>query len=226
MKIAKEQFECPIEFEENKVSVLVLENPGEFTNIVGEFKEQLSDNDYGWILSDNGEILPFSKNIELIIDPFGTELNQKKILTKLYSVMERDVMQSEFMNKWRMLYSEMLSLVANIMDDMPYMLKCNQDGNITELFKELEVKFESNPENLLERIIDYICVIKDVYGKTVFILINLKSYLTKEELEQLYKKMFYEKINILLIESHDNHDIIEEEKVTIIDNDMCVIYKS
>ena len=42
----------------------------------------------------------------------------------------------------------------------------------------------------------------------------------------LYKKMFYEKIYLLLIENHDNNDIIEEERVTIIDKDMCVINKS
>lgn len=61
MKIVKEQFECPIELEEGRVAVLILENQEKFTDFVSELKEQLSDNDSGWILSDNGEILPFSK---------------------------------------------------------------------------------------------------------------------------------------------------------------------
>ncbi len=62
MKIVKEQFECPIELEEGRVAVLILEKQEKFTDFVSELKEQLSDNDSGWILSDNGEILPFSKN--------------------------------------------------------------------------------------------------------------------------------------------------------------------
>lgn len=61
MKIVKEQFECPIELEEGRVAVLILEKQEKFTDFVSELKEQLSDNDSGWILSDNGEILPFSK---------------------------------------------------------------------------------------------------------------------------------------------------------------------
>lgn len=61
MKIVKEQFECPIELEEGRVAVLILENQEKFTDFVSELKEQLSDNDSGWILSDNGEILPFQK---------------------------------------------------------------------------------------------------------------------------------------------------------------------
>lgn len=61
MKIVKEQFECPIELEEGRVAVLILEKQEKFTDFVSELKEQLSDNDSGWILSDNGEILPFQK---------------------------------------------------------------------------------------------------------------------------------------------------------------------
>lgn len=64
MKIVKEQFECPIELEEGRVAVLILEKQEKFTDFVSELKEQLSDNDSGWILSDNGEILPFSKKLE------------------------------------------------------------------------------------------------------------------------------------------------------------------
>ena len=56
MKIVKEQFECPIELEEGRVAVLILEKQEKFTDFVSELKEQLSDNDSGWILSDNGEI--------------------------------------------------------------------------------------------------------------------------------------------------------------------------
>lgn len=226
MKIVKEEFECQIEFEENKVNVLILEKPEEFTNVVSEFKEQLSDSDFGWILSDGGEIISFAKNIEMIINPFDTELNQKRILTKLYSTMEKNVVESELQNEWKNLYSSILSMADDIMDSMPYMLQCNQDSNITDLFKLLDVKFETNPENLLERLMDYICVINNVYGKRIFILVNIKAYLTKDELQMLYKKMFYEKIYILLIENHDNDDIIEEERITIIDKDMCVIHKS
>lgn len=66
MKIVKEQFECPIELEEGRVAVLILEKQEKFTDFVSELKEQLSDNDSGWILSDNGEILPFSKKLEFV----------------------------------------------------------------------------------------------------------------------------------------------------------------
>mgnify|MGYP003222770539 CR=1 FL=1 len=65
MKIVKEQFECPIELEEGKIAVLILEKQEKFTDFVSELKEQLSDNDLGWILSDNGEILPFFKKIRI-----------------------------------------------------------------------------------------------------------------------------------------------------------------
>lgn len=226
MKIVNEQFVCQIELVENTAMVLVIENPGLFTKTVSELREQLSDNNFGWILSENGEELSFSKYVEIIVDPFATELNQKRILTKLYSVIDRNVMESELLNQWKNLYAEMLNMTINIMDDMPYALECNKEGNVTDFLKGMEVKFDSHPENLLEKLIDYICVINNVFGKKIFILINIKSYLTKEEIVMLYKKMFYEKIFIVLIENAYNNDNIDVERIIIIDKDICVIRKS
>lgn len=226
MKITNEQFMCQLELKENMANVLVIEKPDQFARIINELREQILGNNFGWILSENGKELPFGSNIELIIDPFSTELNQKRILTKLYSVMEKNVIESELINRWRTLYSEMYNMAISVMDEMPYSLECSEDGSIVDLFKELDVKFDSNPENLLEKLIDYICVINNVYGKQIFIFVNIKSYLTNEELNLLYKKMFYEKIFVLLIENKDSDDIIECESVIVIDKDMCVIQKN
>ena len=62
MKIVKEQFECPIELEEGRVAVLILEKQEKFTDFVSELKEQLSDNDSGWIYQIMEKYYHFQKN--------------------------------------------------------------------------------------------------------------------------------------------------------------------
>lgn len=42
------------------------------------------------------------------------------------------------------------------------------------------------------------------------------------ELEQLYEFSKYEKLNLLLIESHFS-DVLDQEKTLIYDKDMCII---
>lgn len=55
-------------------------------------------------------------------------------------------------------------------------------------------------------------------------LVNIKAYLNKQELMELYKVAFYNKINLLLIEMAEG-EMIGEEKVYIIDSDRCLIVK-
>ena len=55
-------------------------------------------------------------------------------------------------------------------------------------------------------------------------LVNIKAYLNKQELMELYKVAFYNKINLVLIEMPEG-EMIGEEKVYIIDNDRCLIVK-
>ena len=55
-------------------------------------------------------------------------------------------------------------------------------------------------------------------------LVNIKAYLNKQELMELYKVAFYNKINLLLIEMAEG-EVTGEERVYIIDNDRCLIVK-
>lgn len=61
-------------------------------------------------------------------------------------------------------------------------------------------------------------------GIKVLCLVNIKAYLNKQELMELYKVAFYNKINLVLIEMPEG-EMIGEEKVYIIDNDRCLIVK-
>ena len=52
--------------------------------------------------------------------------------------------------------------------------------------------------------------------------VNLKTYLTDDELRELYKEAFYRKMHLLLLENSIESEL-EEEIVHIVDRDLCVI---
>lgn len=83
------------------------------------------------------------------------------------------------------------------------------------------VKIE-NQEGFLSQIIEYMKVISEMCGISLLCFVNLKKYLSKTELLDLYKNKEYNKTNILLIESSES-ELIDEEHITIIDKDRCVI---
>ena len=56
----------------------------------------------------------------------------------------------------------------------------------------------------------------------LFITVNLRSYLTKNQIEKLFESVLLKKINLICIESAE-HERLKNEDVIIIDKDMCVI---
>ena len=64
---------------------------------------------------------------------------------------------------------------------------------------------------------------KALCGTRLMVFVNLKAYLNEVELEEVYKMAFYNKIQLLLLESVKK-DVLPAEKYCIIDKDKCVIY--
>ena len=62
----------------------------------------------------------------------------------------------------------------------------------------------------------------DICDIKCFLFVNLKSYLNKDELLELYKHVYYKKINIMLLES-TCRERLDNEVLHIVDEGLCRI---
>ena len=62
-------------------------------------------------------------------------------------------------------------------------------------------------------------------GIKVVCLVNIKDYLSDEEILELYLNANYNKIHIVLVESREAK-VLSNEKICIIDKDKCIIKKT
>ena len=92
------------------------------------------------------------------------------------------------------------------------------------IFKLYNVRIGENYNSLCEKIEEYVKVLADILHIKLLILLNIKEYLTKEEIDNLQKICFYKKIFLLLIESEERF-VLDNEKTFIIDKDRCLIVK-
>lgn len=223
MKLVNSDFFCPIDFEENKISVLILENQIIFRNFVEELKNQLRGEEGSWILSEQGKILKLTQYCSMIIDPFSLDINQKKMLMSVYSKLEKEVNTTELIVRWNTILSSLFQLSDELMDAVDYELNYRNTIGIIDFFKFLDIRFCQNTESLTELFIDYCNLTREVMGVKLFILINIKAYLTNTELLYLYEQAFYKDYKLLLIESKESEEKNLYENITIIDKDGCVI---
>lgn len=223
MKLNHMDFPCTIQFRENEVQTLVIENPKLFSEFLLDFCRQAEGREGKWILSESGELLKFSQASSVIINPFTLSLNQKKLLNALYEQIDKETKSTELILEWNRLYPVMMDTLEKITADMEYSMTYNSELEIKDFLKVMNLRFEESAENILESLIDYISLTHEVLKTKLFILVNMKAYLDERELAYLFEQFFYKKIFILLIENHEAVQNFSYEKTVIIDKDCCII---
>lgn len=223
MKIISEVLERQIEFSEENFCEWVIESPTFLTMLVEGFEKQVSGESGRLILCENGKELDISKNVELILNPFIVNLNDKKILNRVYSELT-DISLLEGMYG---LTIEILNAIKNYMltieQESPYILQYeSNDLCVGELFRIFGAKIECDKNNMLENLCEYIKIMSKVFDKKLFVILNMRSFMETEQIVLMLEELLHYDIKILFIENVQR-DCLKIGKRYIMDKDRCEI---
>ncbi|MEE1517988.1 MAG: type II-A CRISPR-associated protein Csn2 [Lachnospiraceae bacterium] len=222
MKLVNKFYNLEIEFIENQVTVITIENPEAYSKIVGAIWNQVNGDEGDFVLSEREKIKNISKEVDCIINPFSLDCNNKKIVTHLYQELKTqadNTMQEEL----SLLNVNIMEFLDKLLLSVPYNTTYEFNIEMVNLLKAYNVGIEMYAEKLIDIIVEYLKVMAQLCKINVFVFIDLKHYLSKEHLEQLYQEIFYLKIYLVIIEPAQTVRL-ENEKCWIIDNDLCIIY--
>ncbi len=223
MILVHPRIEEQIEFKENVINVLCIENKALFNEIVSDFLVQINGEDGDFILSEKGKELPIKKSVELVLSPFIMDFNSKKILSSIYGDLKENAYQQDYYANTVKLLSEISGYISNVVDEYKYPLEISEEINIEDVFKLASLKVDNSNSTLVDKIVDYVELVTTVLNVKLVVFVNLKSYIEEEQLGELYKTIINKKINVLLIENMMISSKIEGEKGIIIDKDLCEI---
>ena len=223
MILVHPRIEEQIEFKENVINVLCIENKAMFNEIVSDFLVQINGEDGDFILSEKGKELPIKKSVELVLSPFIMDFNSKKILSSIYGDLKENAYQQDYYANTVKLLSEISGYISNVVDEYKYPLEISEEINIEDVFKLASLKVDNSNSTLVDKIVDYVELVTTVLNVKLVVFVNLKLYIEEEQLGELYKTIMNKKINVLLIENMMISSKIEGEKGIIIDKDLCEI---
>ena len=222
MRLIERELGLEIELKENVVSVIVVEDVASRLPIVDELYSQMMDKDGNWLLVENEKNYELGKNAEIILEPFSLELNNKKVKTKLYQDI-KTIAQDFCFSQGLEVHSHICNYLEKLLERIPYPVKYEEEWNILELLKAYGVELEEESDSICEKLFNYIKLINQVCGIGIFITVNLKQYLTKEQISELYKLAMYSKIQLVLIEFNMLNEKLDCEEIYILDKDKCII---
>lgn len=183
---------------------------------------QCNGNDGDFLLSEE-KTLKIDKLMCTIINPFSIDFNNKKIISALYNNLAQNA--NDFIEEKAKINASIIALLDDIIDKEDYPnIDYTLDFSWNDLFKIYNIKINDVPETLLICLIEYLKVLINYCGIKVVGFINIKSYLSEEEILELYTYASYNKIQLILIESTER-TILPNEIVHIVDADKCIINK-
>lgn len=215
--------ENDIIFKEEYINVLQIQDKKLFTNVINSLNDNINnieDTKERIIILDNDIEIKIEKEVLMIIDVFNIDFNQKKIQSALYNKIEKIYKQEfERMSEFQTIFQKLQLNVLDVFNEFPFEFNYKESIGIQEYLKLLGLKISNNKGKIIDTVFSLIDVVEYLLVAKLLIFVNLKLYLSDDELNEIYKYVMYKKVNILLIETGEEKEPIENEKIMYIDSD-------
>ena len=220
MKLEIKYLDNDIDIKGNEVYALEVGNKNYFYRIVRDLHNISNNNivDDIYLSDDNNNEINYFNKFKIFIDFFDFNFDSKKITNDIIKYLNKNIsieVKDSILNQYNKIIKLYKKELNNI--DIPLMIETETDSdNITKSLKiSIEVK-----QNLIENLLLLIDIENILGTKNILIFVNLKQYLTKNELEELYKYSIYNEVSILLIDSQCYGGTLNNEKKLIIDENL------
>lgn len=134
MKFIYGERELTLEFRENEVQVITIENREYFSAFLQNLYNQSQGSEGDIILSEGEKILSLNKVAEIVWNPFSVDINNKKILGKLFQKLKTVSMEEQYAE-----ICELNAKVVHYLDDlnlkMPYPIQFRLELDVLDLYK-------------------------------------------------------------------------------------------
>ena len=109
--------------------------------------------------------------------------------------------------------------LIHVFNEFPFEFNYKESIGIQEYLKLLGLKISNNKGKIIDTVFSLIDVVEYLSVAKLLVFVNLKLYLSDDELNEIYKYAMYKKVNILLIETGEEKEPIKNEKILFVDSD-------
>ena len=220
MKINVNYIDNELIVEDNKILNIEIYNKKFFYRFIKDLNLIEDGNTIEQITAFNkqNEEITLTNKIEILSDFLDFDLYNKKYSSDFQKYIVKNS-EEKNIDKIVKEYSKVYDSISNIVNliDIPITIK--NDFDFESIIKSF--KFEVNFfDNLLNNLIDLLEVKLNLSKEKIYVFINLKSYLSNEDLLELYKYIFAKNINSIFIDTNKYDDLNDNVNKIIIDTDL------
>lgn len=159
-----------------------------------------------------------NNKILIMYDFFNFDFNSKKNNSRIYKLIE-DNLDEKAQQLFNNLYSKLLKLLKNELNYLDVNICLDEEYKIENLLKIVKLSIEKK-DSLMDNLFLLIDLEKILKLNEVLVFINLKQYLSKDELKEFYKYIVYNNLNAVFIDSQTYGISNSMETKIIIDDNL------
>ncbi len=219
MKIVHPKINSRIEISDQQINVLVIETPDFLYELLTDIKRQMNNFEGDTVLSVHEEPVSFHKYVELITDPLSIEMNNRTIVKRVLTAMEKCGQDDVYYERTQKLMAEIEAYINDLSLNFDTDIECHEIS-LQQILKAAELTVADEYSRLVDRVYAYMELIREFEGDKLFIFVNLSSYIGREQLQEFANTVIGHSFQVLLIDSHD-FERLEKENRLIVDCDLC-----
>jgi len=218
MNLKVSYFDNNIELKEGSINVIEIENKKYFFRFISDLYNLDSNITDNIIFYKENEENNYNGKVKVYLNYFELDFNSRKTIANISKYVsnnileeDKDILQRE--------YLKIIKIFKKIVNEIDLPFSIDGEVDIDNLLKVLKLGINEKDE-LLDNLLLLIDIEKIFNGENILIFVNLKQYLSKKELIELYKYAIYNQIQIILIDSQCYGGTLDYENKLIIDENL------
>lgn len=218
MNLKVSYFDNNIELKEGSINVIEIENKKYFFRFISDLYNLDSNITDNIIFYKENEENNYNGKVKVYLNYFEFDFNSRKTIANITKYVsnnileeDKDILQRE--------YLKIIKIFKKIVNEIDLPFSIDGEVDIDNLLKVLKLGINEKDE-LLDNLFLLIDIEKIFNGENILIFVNLKQYLSKKELIELYKYAIYNQIQIILIDSQCYGGTLDYENKLIIDENL------
>lgn len=166
---------------------------------------------------DNNEV-KLSNKIRMFTEYFNFDFDSKKYSVDITKYVLSNIEQYDSENILKV-YSKLCKLINKELSKLELSISISSDEGIENIVKMFKLRINQK-EDLLDNLLLIIDLEVVLNSNKILCFMNLKQYLTKEELLEFYKYAVYNSVKIIMIESTKYDYLKDYENIIVIDQSL------
>ena len=221
MKLWLEGVQQPLVMDGESVTTLVIENPSLMYTVLADIHAQCQGEAGTSVLSSNDKKVDINHSLDLLTDFVTFDGNRKSLLTKILHGLEKTANDETYYQRTHRLMAELENYLNDLSMELDVEMAYDK-LSLNNLLKSVGMRVIIDYNKLVERLFAYMDLVRRFEGEKLFLLVNLRSFVSLEDMELFMQTAVAHGLRVLLVDNQA-YPLLPLERRRIIDSDLCEI---